>query len=437
MESIQATSMSEAARILNIARKSLYRYIDQGKLTVERVDTGSGMIYNVYQSPSQPQAAFSSQGAPTEGGVAMVTEPAFNQPEEINEPTPDVPHLQLFDEWVSWKDEGVGTKTWSASHKKKCLRYTKRFFKTYNSVTYENLEKYLLETPIHQWALRRAKHSAVSSFAKFLYKKKRLMSRTEYYEIIGLYPKKPKDYKRDIKIITEEHLEPILKAIGVLYANDPYKVSMLRNLVVFLSETAVRISEAGSIVLNNLSFSDDPEESYVYLPEHITKNGKERYVPFSKKAQDAVREYLRVRPDDVAFDHVFLCHHRVWGYTTVKGTTIGHIFEDVSEQCNIPFTAHSFRHYRITKWANDPNISITDVQYWAGHETLMVTQGYIHVRGRQSIKAAFSKGAPKPAQQPTLEGKSKLENLVQLLGKMETLNISPEEQLNMLKLMVT
>lgn len=424
MEQVQVKSLSEAIRVLKLGRATFYRYVDQGRITIERVYSGNELIYNVYKSPSQPKAAFSDKGALNQGGVAMVTQPSLNH-QGINQ---SVSHAQFLDEWIAWKDEGVGTKAWSSSHKKKCLRYVGYFFKAHKQVSADNLEKFLIETPVLQWALRRAKHAAVSSYAKFLYKKKKVMTRTEYYEIRGLYPKKPKDYKRNIKIIHEEHIPPIMNSIRELYAADSYKVSLLTNLVIFLSETGVRISEAGSITLDNLFFNDDPEQAYVYLPEYITKNGKERYVPFSPEAQQAVREFLKVRPADVAFDQVFLFHHRVWGHTTIKPTSVGHIFEDVGEHCGVPFTAHSFRHYRVTTWANDPNISITDVQYWAGHETLAVTQGYVHVRGKQSVKAAFSKHSKD-------NGAIQVGNLLTMLDKLS--GLSPEERKAFLGLAVS
>lgn len=419
-----AKSMSEAVRKLGIGRTSFYRYIEQGKITAERVYIGENQIYNVYKSPSQPKAAFSEKGALVTGGVAMVTQPNLTS----QETSQSVSHAQFLEEWIAWKDEGVGTKSWSTSHKKKCLRYVGLFFKSFRQVSAENLEKYLVETPILQWSLRRAKHAAVSSYAKFLYRKKKVLNRTEYYEIRGLYPKKPKDYKRDIKIIHSEHIPAILNSIQELYSYDSYKVALLTNLVIFLSETALRISEAAAITLGNLSFNDDPEQAYIHLPEYITKNGRERYVPFSPEAQQAVRAFLRVRPNDVAFDQVFLFNHRAWGYTTIKATSVGHIFEDVSEHCKVPFTAHAFRHYRITKWANDPNISITDVQYWAGHETLAVTQGYVHVRGKHSVKAAFAKHSKD-------NGANQMGSLLTLLDKLS--DLSPEERKALLGMAVS
>lgn len=421
MEQVQAKSLSEAIKTLKLGRATFYRYVDQGKLVVERVYTETGLIYNVYKSPSQPKAAFSDKGALEQGGAAMASQPGLHAIRSVS-------HVQFMDEWIAWKDEGIGTKGWSRSHKKKCLRYVGLFFKTYKYVSADNLEKFLVETPVIRWPLRRAKHAAVSSYAKFLYKKKKLLSRTEYYEIRGLYPKKPKDYKRDIKIIHGEHIPPILSAIQELYSFDSHKVALLTNLVIFLSETGVRISEAGAVTLENLFFNDDPEQAYIYLPEYITKNGRERYVPFSPAAQQAVRDFLKVRPNDVAFDQIFLFNHRVWGYTTIKPTSIGHIFEDVREQCKIPFTAHSFRHYRITAWANDPNISITDVQYWAGHETLAVTQGYVHVRGKQSVRAAFSKHSKD-------NGAVQVGNLMTMLDKLS--DLSPEERKALLGLAVS
>ncbi|MBY0451254.1 MAG: site-specific integrase [Cyanobacteria bacterium] len=465
-EPFEVKSIKEIMKRLKINRDSYYFYVRDGQIVVERVYKENSLIYNVYQKPSQPKAALERTASEREATMDHECEVVSPEPEQVTVDEPPVeeldtdqlkvPHKRFMDEWILWRDEGIGTKNWSASHKKRSVSLMKKFFGQWKYLTPEAAEEYLLQTPVASYSQRRCKHAALSSYAKFLNQKKKLINREAYFDIKALYPKKPKDYIRDIKIIHDEHIEPILNTIPKLYSHDAYKKTLLRSLIIFLSETAVRISEAAGLVSQNLVFNKDPRQAYVYLPEHITKNGKERYVPFSPKAQAAVKEYLQIRPTDTAFDQVFLFNHRVWGYSTLKPTSVGHIFTDMSNHCGIPFSAHTFRHYRITKWANDPKISVTDVQYWAGHESLMVTQGYIHVRGLHSIQAAFSDSniedkeperEPEPPQplpatqteQPTAPkvSPSKMENLVQLLGKMETLNISPEEQLNMLKLMVT
>lgn len=423
MEQIQVRSLSEAIKALKLSRSTFYRYVDQGRIRLERVYKENELIYNVYQKPSQPKAALEESASEREATL----DNGFSSHASVQPVETGTPHKKFLDEWIEWRDEGIGTRNWSASHKKRSVALVKKFFEKWEYVTPETAEKFLLETPVIQYSQRRCKHAAISSFAKFLLQKKRLMDRSVYFEIKALYPKKPKDYKRDIKIIHQEDIGPIMDAVSALFSHDSYKVTLLHSLIIFLSETGVRISEAGGLIKQNLCFNEDLEQAYVHLPEHITKNGKERYVPFSLEAQKAVREYFRIRPDDVAFDQVFLFNHRAWGYTTLKPTSVGHIFEKVSEQSKVPFTAHSFRHYRITAWANDPNISITDVQYWAGHETLTITQGYIHVRGRQSVRAAFSK------QGNTNE--LKLGNLVDLLDKLS--GLSPEERKAFLGLAVS
>ena len=430
---LEALSLSEAAKTLKLGRTTFYRYIEQGKIAVERVDRDGQVIYNIYQKPSQPQAALDRTASEREATMESEAIPnVLNLPAQpVRLVEEAVSHAGFTDEWIEWRDEGIGTKNWSKNHKKRSVALMKKYFQQWDTVTPESAELFLLQTPVTSYSTRRCKHAAFSSFAKFLTQKKKMMDRATYFEIKALYPKKPKDYKREIKVIHEEHIEPILKAIAEVNAHDSYKVVLLRSLVIFLSETGVRISEAAGLVHQNMGFDDDLEQAYIHLPEHITKNGKERYVPFSAEAQAAVKEYLRVRPKETPLEQVFLFDHWAWGSTTLKPTSVAHNFKKVSDHCGIPFSAHAFRHYRITQWANDPGIAITDVQYWAGHETLMVTQGYIHIRGRHSIKAAYASKAPQAPQavtEPVAADNNRIDKLVNLLEKMEHLGLPPEEK---------
>jgi integrase/recombinase XerD len=138
--------------------------------------------------------------------------------------------------------------------------------------------------------------------------------------------------------------------------------------------------------ISDLHFSDDSKKAFVRV--RCGKGGKERYVPFSMPAQEAIREYLKHRPN-VESNKLFWAYNPKYGYTPIIRDCVIRRMKQISDRCGIRFTAHSFRHYRITRWANSPKIPITMVQLWAGHSSLIVTQRYIHTRNEEALAFAF------------------------------------------------
>jgi integrase len=222
----------------------------------------------------------------------------------------------------------------------------------------------------------------VSSFAKFL-DQKGFLQAGEYQRIRGLYPKKSPYYQPIQKIIRKEDLEILIKT--AMAGHVFYQALLNKTLLIFLSETGLRVSEAAGLTLNDAQYCDIPAKAYIRT---FGKGGKWRLVPFSKLAQKTVSEYLRHRPQ-VQSVALFLAFNPRHGHTPITSDGIIRRFKTLSEETGIPFSAHSLRHYRITEWASNPRIPITTVQKWAGHTTLTVTQRYIHITDDDALQAAF------------------------------------------------
>ncbi len=379
----QFASLDEAIQYLELPRSSFFRLRKEGKITVEkRVDRCGKKIYYVCGLAESPKV-ITEPGGPSMGGSVMAVEniPPIQGGIELSRP--QVNHSQYVDEWIRWREEGLYTRPWSKNYKKAQVDFIRKYFARWEEISSKHLETWLLETAVMQKTMRVHKHAPVSSFAKFLVHKD-LLDRDEYRRIRDLYPKKSPYYHPKQQIIYQEDIEPILKSCDDNHC--AYQRILNRTLVLFLAATGLRNSEMCDLMLGDLRFSDDPKSAFVYV--RCGKGGKPRYVPFSKPTQEAVREYLKHRPE-VSGNQVFWAFNPKHGYTPLKSRGVAQRFQNISEKCGIPFIAHSFRHYRITRWANNPKIPITMVQLWAGHSSLEVTQRYIHTRNEDAMLVAF------------------------------------------------
>lgn len=320
-----------------IPRPTLYRLKKQGLLKITAVETDNGLVYQ------------------------------FEDHRRMNNSE------SLVQEWIAWREGGIGIKPWSPQTRKKYVRYLDKHLARYGSVSVSSLETHLMSIPATQPLKRIAIHAACSSFARFLKEKKGLLTHNDYCSIRLLYPKLSYDYKPSQQIISAEDLACILH----------YADYLDRAFIGFLSETGLRVGEACELKMQDLMFSDEPK--LAKIKDVVGKGGKSRVVPFSRKAQEFIREYLKIKPG-LYGDYVFVMKR---SRTKCLVETMGHRFERLSKRCGVPFSAHSFRHYRITIWANNPLIPITTTQKWAGHETLAITQRYIHTTDDMALAAAY------------------------------------------------
>jgi integrase len=294
-------------------------------------------------------------------------------------------HAQYINEWVQWREMGLYVRPWSKTYKRVQLIQIKLYFNKYKLVSSSCLEEWLSEIAPEKHSNRKDRHAAVSSLAKYL-SLKEILSQEEYIKIKGLYPRKPPGYQPDQRIIYEEDLKAlILKAAK---GHSKYQSLLNQTLLIFLSETGLRVSEACSLTKEDICFSDDPRQSFIKVRKG--KGGKSRVIPFSKTAQECLNRYLSTLPEELHCEKGLLwAFNPKHGYTPLTSDCIGRRFQLLSQQTDIHFSAHSLRHHRITQWANNPRIPITVVQKWAGHSSLEVTQKYIHIRDEEALLAAF------------------------------------------------
>jgi integrase/recombinase XerC len=364
---------------LGIAKTSYYRMRKQGTLHDEIVERDGERLWRV-----------------------VVLEPG-DTPVKENKICQIFSHRRFMREWIEWNEDGIHKTPWSASYKKKQLEYIEKYFNRYDLISAENLVDWLKtyyaqehregkrKTPhvdAMQVTLKRHMQSCVSNYARFLYEQKGILTLDDYSKIKLLYPKRPPRYQPTQNLLYDEDLEPIQKAIGKLYEKKAFSNELLlKTVLTLLAETGLRIHELCSLSLENLNFSDNPMRSVLKVRG---KGGKERMVPFSKRAQAIINEYLQVERNGNKKSLFWVTNTNNGRKTPLKVDWLAHEIEAVSELADIKFTAHSFRHYRATQWANDARIPITTTQRWLGHESLQVTQRYIHTSDEMAMQAAFA-----------------------------------------------
>jgi integrase len=295
-------------------------------------------------------------------------------------------HFAHLENWINWRDAGLHSKPWAETYRRNLTYQARKYFSHFKAVSSVNLEAWLLQVPPIQHSKRKDRHSAVSSLAKYL-RHIDVVSTDELLKILSLYPKKPAAYQPEQRIIYSEDLKALIKSAES--ARSVHHRVLNTALLVFMSETGLRVSEVAALVYRDLRFSDRPSGSFVRVRNG--KGGKSRTVPFSKVAQQALQEYLSyARVHGLDKDkQLFWAHNPLHGFRPLTRDCVARRFKTISGSSRINFSAHSLRHYRITAWANNPRIPITVTQKWAGHSSLEITQRYIHIRDEDALEAAF------------------------------------------------
>ncbi len=238
-------------------------------------------------------------------------------------------HESLVGAYINWRRQGIGQRPWSTSYETNSMYRLRIYLNRYPIVTKEGILSFISEDL--SYSQKKDRHAALSGFCKYLVFIKQ-MSKEDYLEIKGYYPRRSNYDKPKQRIISSEEAR-------VLYNLD--------DNIAFLLSTGLRISEFSDLKPQDIK--DD------HLIVRCGKRGKTRLVPITAEVKQLETIYGRSR------------HH--WQK----------YFKQIAEQTGIDFSAHTLRHYRISAWANNPEIPITYTQQWAGHDDLQTTQKYIHV----------------------------------------------------------
>lgn len=198
-------------------------------------------------------------------------------------------------------------------------------------------------------------------------------------------PQKPKAFTP--YIYSHEELKRLFAA-ALTYQKihsfiNPY---MIHVLLVLLYGTGMRLSEALSLKISDIDFSES------FLTIHETKFYKTRLVPFGKKIAVLLAEYMKWKRENEYFendDHpVFMGRKN----ELLSGATVRSIFDSIRQKANIKRTdnnrfqprihdlRHAFSVHRLTSWYkkyNDVQTLLPLLSIYLGHVCLESTAVYL------------------------------------------------------------
>lgn len=123
----------------------------------------------------------------------------------------------------------------------------------------------------------------------------------------------------------------------------------------------------------------------------LGKGNKERYVPVTEEALQAIKNYLACRANPLPNEPLFLNKNG----TALTGDGLAYIFKQLAVQSHIArkVSPHSLRHSFATHLLNN-GCDLRSLQEMLGHKTLAATQVYTHV-SLDKLKSVYEHAHPK------------------------------------------
>lgn len=248
---------------------------------------------------------------------------------------------------------------------------------TIKKITIQDLHAYIsfvdktLENGNHA---KSRKVSSLRSFFNYLYSKVALIDKNPA-ESLEL----PKTNSRQPVYLTLEQSEMLLDKI-LENPSEEYRKRDYAIITLFLN-CGMRLSELASIDISKIKAD---------TLAVIGKGNKERTIYLNAACQDAIRDYLAVRPTEVNDpDALFISKRK----NRMSNRAIQHMVDRYFKKIGLDtelYSTHKLRHTAATLMYKYGNVDIRALQEILGHESVSTTQIYTHLddeRLRDAIKS--------------------------------------------------
>ena len=157
-----------------------------------------------------------------------------------------------------------------------------------------------------------------------------------------------------------------------------------RALMELLYSCGLRRSELTGLKIADVDFFNG-------VVKVLGKGNKERFVPVTQTALQALRDYLATRKNPQAGDALFLNKNG----TPLTGDGLAYLVKNWSIKSNIvrKVSPHSLRHSFATHLLNN-GCDLRSLQEMLGHKSLLATQVYTHV-SLDKLKSVYQQAHPK------------------------------------------
>lgn len=231
--------------------------------------------------------------------------------------------------------------------------YTTEHINKYGRPTIASFKQALSEIPVHQFAKRLKYYEALNCYMRYL-KDEGVLEESNYIEMVKKY--KPKRHLPPKKVTVDAAGLAKLEAV----ADQPLD----RFIIHFLAETGLRVTEAANLELKDI----DLERRVLTI--RLAKWGKSRRVGLTQKAEQAIKEYLGVRPQNTE-TRLFLSQ---------KGIPLDRFgfrvrLEKLGKKAGVPVSPHALRRAFVTLNANKGR-PLVMLQMACGHSDIATTRSY-------------------------------------------------------------
>ena len=266
-----------------------------------------------------------------------------------------------------------------------CLRLFEEYFKNLNTeLEWESVDADVIRDWMESMmdsgltaATVNGRLSAVRSFYRFALKKG-LVENDPAHTITG--PKKEKPLP---KFIREKDMDRLLQPE---MWGDTYKDICARTIILLFYETGMRVGEL--VMLDDEMVDLDNRQLKV-----TGKRNKQRIIPFGAELEQALRDFVRLRDEQVERTEkgffVTGKGQRVT-YEQVRRMVKNHLGRVTTQQKRTP---HVLRHTFATTMLNH-EAGLESVKQLLGHESLATTEIYTHTTFEQ-LKKVYEKAHPR------------------------------------------
>ena len=266
-----------------------------------------------------------------------------------------------------------------------CLRLFEEYFKNLNAeLEWESVDADVIRDWMESMmdsgltaATVNGRLSAVRSFYRFALKKG-LVENDPAHTITG--PKKEKPLP---KFIREKDMDRLLQHE---MWGDTYKDVCARTIILLFYETGMRVGEL--VMLDDEMVDLDNRQLKV-----TGKRNKQRIIPFGAELEQALRDFVRLRDEQVERTEkgFFVTEkgQRVT-YEQVRRMVKNHLGRVTTQQKRTP---HVLRHTFATTMLNH-EAGLESVKQLLGHESLATTEIYTHTTFEQ-LKKVYEKAHPR------------------------------------------
>ena len=251
---------------------------------------------------------------------------------------------------------------------RKCTRVT--------DFTLPNVRAFLASLSNNKYARNTTlrKIASLRSFANFLVENEQLPSNP-----FKLLPA-PKRARVLPKFLTVDETNRLIETA----AGSEHFGARNRALLELLYSCGMRRSELTGLKISDVDFFNG-------VVKVLGKGNKERFIPITQTALQALRDYLATRRNPRAGEALFLNKNG----TPLTGDGLAYLVKTLSIKSNIArkVTPHSLRHSFATHLLNN-GCDLRSLQEMLGHKSLLATQVYTHV-SLDKLKSVYEHAHPK------------------------------------------